>query len=518
MKQENYKWILYSITLVILGTIGIQVYWNYKNYETNKQEYIADLQVVLDESVEQYYANLAKEKTFYRTTTVQDSNAKFPLSLFSHAMDSIEIRLMDVHNEDTTQSSKSKLIKKLDSISEYFKFPKHIESKDSLKMIVIQEHADSNYSTDSLERIFSTLHENHGKIDITLEDNFQMLTSQIVISLTNDSLDLVDIHGILDNLLKQRALNVDYQLEFKDKFDESVIRTNKTTKKFPLKLTSNSVYLPENSKMTLSFSDIKFQVLKRIYLGILISTILILAVIFCLFYLLKIIQKQKQVSEIKNDFISNITHEFKTPIATIAVALESIRNFNASAHPERSETYLDMSKEQLDKLNTMVEKLLETSTLDSNTLELYKEQVEVVGLIEKVIQYHQIHSTHKTIGFKTNVKSLTTLVDAFHFENVINNLVDNAVKYGGNTIEIELRTLGNLLEIYIKDTGKSLTKSDADHLFEKFYRQPKGNKHDVKGFGIGLYYSKKIIEKHQGQLTLSFDKQFTIFKISMPYE
>ena len=517
MKQENYKWILYSITLVILGTIGIQVYWNYKNYESNKQEYMQDIQHTLDESIEEYYANLAKKKSTF-TATLNDSNALSTFGVINDALDnSVALHIFNPNSTSASAFPSHPIKNTIDSLTEKFGIPERHFPVDSQKIMIIKEEFTGDSVPDSLQNYLESMVGSNGYIDISIEEHFQMLTSQIVISLTNDSLNLYDVNTILKSKLKKKNMDFEFQLYYKNPHEDLVIENGKSIKTHPLSVSSESVYLPEESQLKLSFSDIKYPVLKRIYLGILISTILILGVIFCLFYLLKIIQRQKQLSEIKNDFISNITHEFKTPIATISVALESIRNFNASQHPERSETYLDMSKEQLDKLTLMVEKLLETATLDSNNIELVKEEIDLVHLIKTVQHHHKLNTT-KHITFSSNANQLKGSVDAFHFENVINNLVDNAIKYGGDQILIELKVLGGLLEVYIKDSGKSLTKTNTEHLFEKFYRQPTGNTHDVKGFGIGLYYSKKIIEKHNGQLTLSFDKDFTIFKISIPYE
>jgi len=109
-------------------------------------------------------------------------------------------------------------------------------------------------------------------------------------------------------------------------------------------------------------------------------------------------------------------------------------------------------------------------------------------------------------------------VDVFHFENAINNIIDNAIKYGGDSISVRLKQIKNTIEISISDTGNGLTKAHKDKLFEKFYRVPKGNRHDVKGFGIGLYYTKKIIEKHNGTIQLELNKNNTVFKITLPYE
>jgi len=234
-------------------------------------------------------------------------------------------------------------------------------------------------------------------------------------------------------------------------------------------------------------------------------------------FILKIIKHQKQLAEVKNDLISNITHEFKTPIATISVALESIKNFNVIDDKEKTKTYLDMSNNQLSKLNVMVEKLLETASLDSDSLKLIKEECNITELLKSIIDKHQIQSNGKTIDI-TSSKEVIAKVDVFHFENAINNILDNAIKYGGEEINIRLNQNASAFTISISDNGNSLTKANKDRIFEKFYRVPKGNTHDVKGFGIGLYYAKKIIEKHNGSIQLDLKNNLTTFKISLPNE
>jgi signal transduction histidine kinase len=243
-----------------------------------------------------------------------------------------------------------------------------------------------------------------------------------------------------------------------------------------------------------------------------------LAVISSLFYLLKIIKQQKALASIKNDLISNITHEFKTPIATVSAAIEALENFNVLEDKTKTQKYLSMSSVQLKKLHQMVEKLLETATLDSEQLILKKETIDIVETIEKlVIKYQFLHSK-KEIHFSSNLKPIYLKVDHFHFDNVISNLIDNAVKYGGNIIEITINSVLNTTEISVADDGNGIDKNQQEKVFDKFYRVPKGNTHDVKGFGIGLYYSKKIIEKHEGTLQLSAVKNSTLFKINLPNE
>jgi signal transduction histidine kinase len=216
--------------------------------------------------------------------------------------------------------------------------------------------------------------------------------------------------------------------------------------------------------------------------------------------------------------ISNITHEFKTPIATISAAIEAIKNFNVLEDREKTHKYLSLSSIQINKLHQMVEKLLETAMLDSEQLVLKKESIDLINLAERLVSKHQILTHKKELSFSTNLQPSYANVDVFHFENVISNLIDNAVKYGGDKIEININSTLNSIEITVADNGVGIEKNQQEKIFDKFYRVPKGNTHDIKGFGIGLYYCKKIIEKHEGSISISSDKKQTIFKITIPNE
>ena len=207
-----------------------------------------------------------------------------------------------------------------------------------------------------------------------------------------------------------------------------------------------------------------------------------------------------ELAEIKNDLISNITHEFKTPLATINVALEGIQRFNLENDSEKSKKYAEMSRAEVEKLTVMVEKLLETATLDSDSLHLNLVEINLVNLLEKAATIDVDMLQGKSISLNTNLEECILKVDRFHFENAINNILDNAIKYGGDRIEIDINNNHSEVVISIKDDGVQLTKQQSLQIFEKFYRVPKGNTHNVKGFGIGLYYTKNIIEKHGGSV------------------
>ena len=279
---------------------------------------------------------------------------------------------------------------------------------------------------------------------------------------------------------------------------------------------SKSSYLKNNQFLSFQFSDPSNETLKRSATGILLSLLLCLSIIACLLYLLKIINLQKKIDVIKNDLISNITHEFKTPITTILTAIEGMKNFNSEKDLEKTKKYLHISELQVNKLSIMVDKILDTATLDSGKLILRKENINLIELINNTIDKHSVFKSNKQIILTTKESNIEANVDAFHFENVISNLVDNAIKYGGNEIKISVQKQKNETLVNIQDNGNGIENEHKLKVFEQFYRIPKGNIHDIKGFGIGLYYSKKILEKHNGNIELLHNKNKTIFKISIP--
>jgi len=284
---------------------------------------------------------------------------------------------------------------------------------------------------------------------------------------------------------------------------------------FALNTFSKSTYLPDSQKLKLLFSNPTLAILKRSLTGIALSLLLSACIIACLLYLLHIIKKQKELAEIKNDLISNITHEFKTPIATVSTAIEGIKNFNSNNDKAKTDSYLNISQQQMKKLHLMVEKLLETATLDSDKLFIKKEEIDVVLMLKNLVGEYQMLASDKGIVFKTNENTFPIKVDPFHFENAVANIIDNAVKYGGKSIEVSLSSMLNSVEITIADDGGKIDKNQRAKIFDKFYRIPTGNRHDVKGFGIGLFYSKKILDKHGGHLVLLPDSKNTIFKITL---
>ena len=508
MNKTKYQYILYFIVAVILVTIGIQVYWNYNNYLNQRKQLVNEVQISLDNAVDDYYADLAERSTF---------------GIFLEG---------DAQKNTLEEGSEvSNILKSLDSIRNGNKnfgidriSVENIENVTVLKGLQVDsmERLQTNKSKTVSKSAFKKRIDSLKEVRIATENvkDLEILTSKIIVSINNDTLDLKEVDRLLQLELKRKEISINHQLKFEvDSLTltkEDITSKDKTVAQQTISTSSKSTFLPEGSALTIYFNNITYTLLKRSFSGILISLVLVLAIISCLFYLLQIIKDQKELAEMKNDLISNITHEFKTPIATISAALEGLGQFNAIEDKAKTQKYIGMSQTQLIKLNTMVEKILETATLDSEELELKKEKVDLAALIEEVFKRYEIQHPEKEFEIQLEANHYSAMLDLFHFENAVNNIFDNAMKYGGSKIYVEFNATPTRVEIKISDNGQNLTKANKERIFEKFYRVPQGNTHNVKGFGIGLFYTKTIIEKHDGTIAIDLSNNLTTFKITLP--
>jgi len=236
---------------------------------------------------------------------------------------------------------------------------------------------------------------------------------------------------------------------------------------------------------------------------ILFSLFLVGVTVLSFSLLYRNLQRQRKLTEIKNEFISNITHELKTPIATVGVAIEALRNFNAINDPQRTKEYLDISQNELQRLSLLVDKVLKLSMFEKKEIELKYELLDLNGVVDEVVSSMrlQIEKHHATVSI--NTEGDTSLQgDRLHLLSVVFNLLDNALKYGnGNTaIKFDLKEKGNEVELSVADNGIGISSEYKDKVFEKFFRVPLGNTHNTKGYGLGLSYVSHVVQRHKGKI------------------
>jgi len=256
---------------------------------------------------------------------------------------------------------------------------------------------------------------------------------------------------------------------------------------------------------------------KKEYIISTISKILILAVFFIFVIILAFASslyqmiRQKQISEIKTEFINNMTHEFKTPIATINLALDAIKNPKIINENEKVLKYVNMIREENKRMHHQVENVLRISKLEKNQLEIIKETVDMQEVINDAISHVKLMINDKGGSIKTHFGAHQNLIkgNKFHLTNVTINILDNAIKYSSKEPDINIFTENkdSSLVVKIVDKGIGMSKNTKKQVFDKFYREQKGNIHNVKGHGLGLSYVKKIIENHQGKVSIESEKE-----------
>jgi two-component system, OmpR family, phosphate regulon sensor histidine kinase PhoR len=236
-------------------------------------------------------------------------------------------------------------------------------------------------------------------------------------------------------------------------------------------------------------------------LGAILFTIIITTAFFIT---IRSLLKQKKLSEIKSDFINNMTHEFKTPLATISLAVDALKNEKVSGNKEKTDYFTGIIKEENKRMNKQVETILQAALLDKKEVQLNLKRLLAHDLIISALNNINLQVEEKggKIDVQLDAENDLILADEVHFTNVINNLLDNAVKYSKDDLHIKLSTknTGHHLRIKIEDNGIGMNKETLHRIFEKFYRAHTGNVHNVKGFGLGLSYVKTMIDAHHGHI------------------
>jgi two-component system, OmpR family, phosphate regulon sensor histidine kinase PhoR len=251
------------------------------------------------------------------------------------------------------------------------------------------------------------------------------------------------------------------------------------------------------------------------------SSVVLLVVIIFFAYALFVIFKQKRLSEVQKDFINNMTHEFKTPLSTISLSVEVFRQQAILPQPERMLSYALIIEQETNRMRQHLERMLQVAQLDRADMQLKKEPLDIHQLIREIVDSLQPLLVEKkaSIVFSFQIDNPTVQGDKHHLVNVIFNLLDNALKYSTNQPEITITTRQKAkgVMIEVKDSGIGILPEHQKKVFQKFYRVPTGNVHNVKGFGLGLSYVKQVIRAHQGNVTLKSEvNEGSVFMIYLP--
>jgi len=332
------------------------------------------------------------------------------------------------------------------------------------------------------------------------------------------------LNKIIRRALSNNGIDLNYEFAvFTDNLDLTMISDHYTPE------SNNEYYASElfpddlfnTNYLSLYFPGQKNFIFKSLGFMTISSIVLTLLIIISFVTTIYIIFRQKKLSEIKNDFINNMTHELKTPISTISLASQMINDPSIPAESKNMKNISRIIEDESKRLGYQVEKVLQMAIFDRGKLKLKLKQADINDLILNVINNFsiQVDKLGGKITGELNATNSEMRIDTIHFTNVISNLVDNAVKYSPDKPEILVSTenRNGRLVIRVRDKGIGISKENQKRIFEKFYRVPTGNVHNVKGFGLGLSYVKKIVEEHEGTISLKSElNKWTEFEICLP--
>jgi two-component system phosphate regulon sensor histidine kinase PhoR len=273
--------------------------------------------------------------------------------------------------------------------------------------------------------------------------------------------------------------------------------------------------------LAIYFPSEKNYILQTMWLMLTASGVLLVVIIYVFYYTVSTILKQKKLSDIKNDFINNMTHELKTPISTVSLASEMLQDASIEKSKEQLNQYVHIIKEENQRLGLLVENILQTAVLDKGEFKLRLEEIDIHEIIDKVLGNVRLplQKREGEMIIKKNAEDSIVYADRVHITNVIYNLVDNALKYveGKPLLKIYTETVRNGIKISVSDNGIGISKENQKKIFDTFYRVPTGNIHNVKGFGLGLSYVKAVVEKHRGAVTVESEwEKGSTFSIVLP--
>ena len=352
----------------------------------------------------------------------------------------------------------------------------------------------------------------------------QQLSTNYFVVMINGPIEITILEFLLHEEFLKRNIQTDFEYGIYDCSNQCMVYGSyvSLTDHTPQELTEKE--LPEWGKDNYYFG-VQFPTYQANLIGQMgiwgFSTAVMVLVILFFLYALFVILKQKRLSEIQKDFINTLTHEFKTPISTIAISSEVLKDPAIIQSPERLLNYATIIENENNRLRQQVERVLQIAELDKEEIHLKNEKLDVHELIQEVIKNSAIQIEEHSADITLNLKSTASSIhgDRLHLLNVCFNLLDNALKYTSDKPEIEIRTYNKDSKIFIEfcDQGIGIPEKNQKMVFDRFFRIPTGDVHNVKGFGLGLYYIKLIMKAHSGAVTLSSEEgKGSTFTLELP--
>ncbi len=506
MNNKLFSLLIVLMTLSLLGIVFVQGYWIKNSYQNKEDQFTLNVRQLLIsvskeiqlEEIEKYYnvynsiidtievpdqasfseliytiTNDRNDETYIFSDGVLEENYKLSSSALDLDMDSIQFKKITSRKITTKITSGVDGSQNVNSTTESFKRLKDYEQnqfENAYKNILAKTPIHKRTSGKKIEKLIKGQLEKLG-----LSTNFE--------------------YAVYSNDLATKIRSKNFTLD------------PSSTYGVPLFVNDD---IKTSFQLYVNFSDKKDFVLSSIMGMAILSLLFTGVIIFTYTSALRQLLKQRQISQIKTDFINNMTHEFKTPIATINLALDALKNPKVVDNKEFITRYHNMIREENKRMHTQVENVLRISKLEKDELDLEKSELNLNYLIEDAITHVSLIVENKGGYINTHLNATNTTIygSDIHLTNIIVNIIDNAIKYteGAPEIDVYTENEGNYIVLKIVDKGIGMSKAVQKKIFEKFYREQMGNIHNVKGHGLGLSYVKRIIDDHNAEINVESEK------------
>jgi len=532
--KKKLKTLFLLITIALTGIIALQVYWSVNAYKVTKNKFDADVDIAMQNAMDDC------KKDYFDSIRVVLIRRLSDTSAFKITIDTL-------HEEDTVHKQLSVYLKgrstspvepyhMTSNVYDYYRAM--IKHTNATRPQVLTEA--SFYIPSLRQQLLWILGADDIRMHWAETEAFLKAHSNIprdtifarqmgrqygiyALPPNYEKADSLKLSNYLRKELDKLHINSGFDFHFSvnhtspQKLTPTYSETNEYTYKYHgfvfLDITGRPFFARATFGMT------QFTVLYKIMTPLLLTLLLIIFTVYCFSYIIRLVIHQKKLAELKDDFINNMTHELKTPIATITVAIEALQNFNALNDPEKTQRYLQTSRIELLKLNSLVTKVLNIAAFENAGVDPVKEDIDVDELLQEIIFTHKIKAGKKTEITYQNKGINTIFADRLHFGNVLNNIIDNAIKYSAEPARIDITVFkdgGNAL-FTITDNGIGIPPGHLELVFDKFHRVPTGNVHNVKGTGLGLSYARYVVNAHGGSISVKSEiNKGSEFIVSIP--
>ena len=542
MKKSGFRFTVFIMSLALAGLIMLQAYWILHDFKLKEQQFDQTVMLALNDVVskveQQENMKIVVQNFISHNDSVGSSNIKND-SVLNHLGNYIGNNQINIGGNNDFSLVAQEIRNKVNEIKANRKSNKDfnnnllVDSSIDIRIIKDIEQkeilsfnlSDESVIMDSIEREaerrmeskFNKLNTLMNKLTFQINDRNKSLIERIPPKV---------LDSIIQKEFENRSIPEKYFYGIKqsrNKFEYISKGTDSTLlskSSFSIVLFPNDI-LKRNEQLTISFPS-KIEFLFYSILPIVISSVVFsLIMIVGFIYVISTVFTQKKLAEIKSDFINNMTHEFKTPIATISIANESLKNPKVYSSPEKMDYYTGVIRDENKRMLRQVEVMLQMAQLEKGELKLKHEAINLKEVIEEAINSSLLSVENKNGKITFDATDLNPKIngDRNHLVNVFSNLIDNSIKYSDKPPEIKifLKDVNGHIQIAVADNGIGMTKEVQKRIFDTFYRATSGNVHDVKGFGLGLSYVKAIVEQHKGSIFVDSEiNNGSTFTIDLP--